>query len=99
MFPVDSEFIAVYTLYSLMLFVIIYGMTSSKYKSFYKWNLLMFIIYIVVAVFVFLDPENFEGGDSLVVLFYSLLLVLIHFMAIICFYIYLPICRGLKVKI
>ncbi len=76
MFPIDHEFKIVYALYILLFCYIIYriliGGKGEKVR-------LIFIVSISVVsnVFLYIDPVNFQGGASLSVLFYSLIIWLL----------------------
>ena len=82
MFPTDSEFTTLYIAYFVMLIFLIHGLLKSKNKVFYKWNFLIFGIYLAIMIYVFSDLENFRYGNSLVMLFYGGLFVLLHFIII-----------------
>lgn len=82
MFPIDSEFTILYITYFIMLIFLIFGSLKSKNKGFYKWNFLVFGIYLTMMIYVFSDSENFKYGNSLVVLFYGGLFVISHFIII-----------------
>ena len=76
MFPIDHEFKMVYVLYTLLFCYIIYrilvGGKGEKVR-------LIFIVSIslVLNLFLYIDPANFQGGASLGVLFYSLIIWLL----------------------
>ena len=78
MFPTDNEFTLLYILYLIMFAFIFFRLLNSKNKVFYKWNLLVFGVYLALMVFIFSDSENFKGGNSLAVLFYGGLFVVSH---------------------
>ncbi|GER58439.1 hypothetical protein ULMA_05470 [Patiriisocius marinus] len=78
MFPTGSEFLILYSAYFAILVFLIYGLLSSKNKAFYKWNMLLYIVYLIIMINVFSDSENFRYGNSLGVLFYGGLLVVSH---------------------
>jgi hypothetical protein len=82
MIPTDSEFTTLYIAYLLMLMFLIFGLLKSKNKVFYKWNFLFYGIYLAIMIYVFSDSENFRYGNSLVVLFYGGIFVLLHFIII-----------------
>ena len=82
MIPTDSEFTTLYISYLLMLMYLIFGLLKSKDKTFYKWNFLFFGIYLAIMIYIFSDSENFRYGNSLVVLFYGGIFVLLHFIII-----------------
>jgi hypothetical protein len=82
MFPTDSEFTTLYITYFGMFIFLIFGLLKSENKVFYKWNFLIFGIYLTIMIYVFSDSENFRYGNSLVVLFYGGIFVLLHFIII-----------------
>jgi hypothetical protein len=89
MFPTDSEFLILYFFYLLIGFVLIFGtFFSIKYKSFSKINLVVFFVYTVLFGLLYSDKSNFEGGSSLVVLFYSGMFIFLHVLFLIIFGIY-----------
>ena len=70
MFPTDSEFILLYFFYFLIFTYIIYQTIISKRANQIRLSLII-IVSILLNMILYLNPENFEGGGSLVVLFYS----------------------------
>lgn len=82
MIPTDSEFTALYIAYIVMFLFLCFGLLSSKNKTFYKWNSLFYGIYLAIMIYVFSDSENFKYGNSLVVLFYGGIFVILHFIII-----------------
>lgn len=77
MLPIDSEFIVLYLLYTIFGVFLFVKMLCFK-TSFYKLNLILFLAYTAIMVYIFVDEENFKYGNSLGVLFYSFLFILIH---------------------
>lgn len=77
MFPLDSEFLILYLLYFTVFgyFFVQYFRTK---KRVYKINLIIFISYFILMVYVFADKENFKYGNSLAVLFYGILFLTTH---------------------
>ncbi|PUV24087.1 hypothetical protein DCO56_12000 [Sphingobacterium athyrii] len=73
MFPIDHEFKIVYALYILLFCYIIYRILVGGKGETVR---LIFIVFIsvVINVFLYIDPVNFQGGASLGVLFYSLII-------------------------
>ena len=65
-----------------MFIFLAFGYLESKNKRFYKWNFFVFGIYLALMIYVFSDSENFKYGNSLVVLFYGGILVILHFIII-----------------
>ncbi len=82
MFPTGSEFKTLYITYFVMFIFLIFGLLKSENKVFYKWNFMIFGIYSSIMIYVFSDSENFRYGNSLVVLFYGGIFVLLHFIII-----------------
>ena len=82
MFPTDSEFTTLYITYFVMFVFLLFGLLKSKTKVFYKWNFLIFGIYLAVMIYIFSGSENFRYGNSLAVLFYGGIFVLLHFIII-----------------
>lgn len=76
MFPIDHEFKMVYILYILLFCYIIYRILVGGKGE--KVGLIFIVsIGIVSNVFLYIDPVNFQGGASLGVLFYSLIIWLL----------------------
>ncbi|MCS4224560.1 hypothetical protein M2408_000640 [Sphingobacterium sp. BIGb0165] len=73
MFPIDHEFTKVYALYVLLFSYITYHILVGGKR---EKILLIFIVSIslMLNIFLYIDPSNFEGGASLAVLFYSLII-------------------------
>ena len=82
MLPIDDEFGLLYLLYVLLYSYVLYKIIRESRPA-----KIRFIIYFVVSLsvngFLFYDAENFEGGGSLVVLFYSGILFLLTLVIII----------------
>ncbi len=70
MFPTDNEFTLLYFLYFLIFTYIIYQIIISKRANQIRLSLII-IVSILLNMIFYLNPENFEEGGSLVVLFYS----------------------------
>jgi hypothetical protein len=83
MFPIDNEFTLMYLLYGAMLAYILIGLIYSERKLYFRVNLFSYITYFILMAYVFIDPENFSGGNSLVILFYGSLLVISHFIILV----------------
>jgi branched-subunit amino acid transport protein AzlD len=83
MFPTGSEFKTLYITYFVMFVFLIFNLLKSEKKVFYKWNFLIFGIYLTLMIYVFSNSENFRYGNSLVVLFYGGIFVLLHFIIIV----------------
>jgi hypothetical protein len=77
MLPLDSEFFILYLFYISVFgyFLIHYLQTK---KRVFKINLILFFSYFTLMIFIFTDAENFKYGNSIVVLFYGFLFVLLH---------------------
>ncbi len=77
MFPTDSEFILLYFLYFSVFIYFILGLIYTK-RTIHKVNLTIFIVYFLLMLYIFLDEDNFKGGNSLAVLFYGGIFVVTH---------------------
>jgi hypothetical protein len=89
MFPIDNEFLFLYFFYFLIGVILTFGtFFSIRHKHLYKINFFVFLIYSIFFVFLFSDKSNFEGGRSLAVIFYSGLIVFLHVLILILFWIY-----------
>src|SRR4051794_30957562 len=69
MFPTDSDFLILYGLYLALFFFLVAGTIFSRSKRKYLNNLVFYLVYTGIMVFVFSNKENFKYGSSLVVLF------------------------------
>jgi ammonia channel protein AmtB len=73
MFPIDHEFTMVYALYILLFSYISYRLIIGGRGE--KFRLICIVsISLALNIFLYIDPANFQGGASLVVLFYSLII-------------------------
>ena len=77
MFPTDSEYILLYFVYFSVFIYFFLGLIFTK-KTLYKVNLTIFMVYFLYMFYIFLDEDNFKGGNSLAILFYGAIFVLIH---------------------
>ena len=77
MFPTDSEFILLYFVYFSVFIYSFLGLILTK-RTIHKVNLTIFMVYFLLMLSVFLDENNFKGGNSLAVLFYGGIFVIIH---------------------
>ena len=77
MFPTDSEYILLYFVYFSVFIYFILGLIFTK-KTIYKVNLTIFMVYFLYMLYIFLDEDNFKGGNSLAILFYGAIFVLTH---------------------
>lgn len=77
MFPTDSEFTLLYFVYFSVFIYFLLGLIFTK-RSIYKVNLTVFMVYFLLMIYVFLDEDNFKGGNSLMVLFYGGIFILAH---------------------
>ena len=75
MFPTDSEYILLYFVYFSVFVYFFLGLIFTK-KTIYKVNLTIFMVYFLYMLYIFLDEDNFKGGNSLAVLFYGAIFVL-----------------------
>ena len=79
MVPFDSEFMALYVAYFMVLVFLILGFAySKKYKERFKLNIIFFSIYFCIFLFPFFNENNFKGGNSLGVLVFGLFYLLVH---------------------
>jgi len=85
MLPLDQEFLTLYGLYFFIYFSIVIGiwMHSSQFK-----NALIVVLALSLGInlYLFYDPENFKGGGSLVVLFYSAIVLLLTVISVVISY-------------
>jgi len=82
MLPIDNEFRLLYASYFLLYSFIIYKIITETRSN--KIRLTVFlIISFLLNIVLFSDSENFTGGGSLVVLFYSGFLFIITLLTII----------------
>lgn len=81
MFPVDNEFSILYVCYIVFYLMAIVGLIRNKSKRIFKITLLL--VGFSLNILLFIDPENFKGGGSLAVLFYSFGLYLVQVLAFI----------------
>ncbi len=77
MFPTDSEYILLYFVYFSVFVYFFLGLIFTK-KTIYKVNLTIFMVYFLYMLYIFLDEDNFKGGNSLAILFYGAIFVLTH---------------------
>ena len=77
MFPTDSEFTLLYFVYFSVFVYFFLGLIFTK-RPIHKVNLTVFMVYFLLMLYIFLDEDNFKGGNSLAVLFYGGIFVLNH---------------------
>ncbi len=77
MLPLDSEFVILYLLYLSVFGYFLFQYLHSR-KRVFKINLFLFFSYFTLMIIVFADAENFKSGNSLAVLFYGFLFVMLH---------------------
>lgn len=76
MLPIDDEFLIIYSAYFLLFFYMVYGII--KVKRLNKIGLtVILLISLSLNLYLYLDPDNFKGGGSLGVWFYSWILFLL----------------------
>ena len=78
MIPTDSEFSMLYFFYGVILLLILYGLLFTPNNKEFRYHLIFYSLYAGFMVYVFNDKENFNGGASLVVLFYGFVFPIIH---------------------
>lgn len=77
MFPTDSEFTLLYFVYFSVFIYFLLGLIFTK-RTIHKVNLTIFMVYFLLMLYIFLDEDNFKGGNSLAVLFYGAIFVISH---------------------
>ena len=77
MIPTDGEF---YILYVLYLLVYTWGIIGILKNAFKQKRILIFIftISLILNLYLFCNPENFKGGGSLPILFYSTIILIFN---------------------
>ena len=80
MLPIDNEFSLLYLLY-LTLFIYIFYRIFKFSRN--RFGLIAIAgVSISLNLMLYLDEENFKGGSSLVVLFYSWILLIVTVVAV-----------------
>ena len=82
MLPIDSEFSIVYLLYFIFYSYLIYKIFYQKSNN-KLFLLTVFLISLVLNFILYYNPENFEGGGSLVILFYSGIIFILSILTVI----------------
>ncbi len=77
MLPVDSEFLLLYFSYLTVFIYFILCFIFSK-KSVFKINLIVFSLYTLFMIYIFSNKDNFKGGNSLTILFYGGVFIILH---------------------
>ena len=77
MFPTDSEFTLLYFVYFSVFVYFFLGLIFTK-RPIHKVNLTVFMVYFLLMLYIFLDEDNFKGGNSLAVLFFGGIFVVAH---------------------
>ncbi len=77
MFPTDSEFTLLYFVYFSVFVYFFLGLIFTK-RPIHKVNLTVFMVYFLLMLYIFLDEDNFTGGNSLAVLFFGGIFVVAH---------------------
>ena len=77
MFPTDSEFVLLYFVYFSVFIYSFLGLIFTK-RTIHKVNMTIFMVYFLLMLYIFLDEDNFKGGNSLAVLFYGGIFVVTH---------------------
>ena len=78
MLPWDEEFASVYGLHLLVFLIVSIKLVYSNRKKIFAIHAIIMIAYVIVNLFLLTDESNYQGGGSLVVLFYSGISPLIH---------------------
>ena len=82
MLPLDGEFGILYILYFILYSFIVYKIINCKGIS-KLFLTIVLIVSIIINTILYFKPENFEGGGSLVVLFYSGLILISTFLIVL----------------
>ena len=77
MFPTDSEFTLLYFVYFSVFVYFFFGLIFTK-RPIHKVNLTVFMVYFLLMIYIFLDEDNFKGGNSLAILFFGGIFVVAH---------------------
>ncbi|MCS3552732.1 hypothetical protein EDF66_101324 [Sphingobacterium sp. JUb20] len=76
MLPLDDEFLIIYSAYFLLFSYMVYGIIKGKRLN--KIGLTsILLISLSLNLYLYLDPDNFKGGGSLGVWFYSWIIFLL----------------------
>lgn len=95
--PIDSEYVPLYILYLILFSFLLYRIFLKGSKSNKIRSAIILLPCILLNVLLYWDPENFKYGGSLVVLFYSeILLILTAIVTIVNEYIECRITRRRK---
>ncbi|WP_299315274.1 hypothetical protein [uncultured Aquimarina sp.] len=78
MIPTDSEFSMLYIAYAIVLILIVFGLFFKSNKKEFWIHLIFYSLYAGLMIYVFSEKENFQGGGSLVVLFYGFIFPILH---------------------
>ncbi|MEL6560364.1 MAG: hypothetical protein AAFQ94_19395 [Bacteroidota bacterium] len=73
MLPTDSEFLKAYLLIAIVVVLISFRIKNFPKQLMTYFHTLLFTFYVGLLAYFFMDAENFQGGGSLVALFYSAL--------------------------
>jgi len=77
MFPLDNEFVFLYCCF--LVAILYFGIqTQITKRQFYKFNLVILLIYTSWFLYLFFDANNFSGGGSLPMLLYPLFVLFTH---------------------
>jgi len=74
MLPTDNEFSVLYAGYFVFYLIAIIRLIRNKSHRIFKITLLL--VGLSLNILLFADPENFKYGSSLVVLFYSAIILI-----------------------
>ena len=81
MFPVDNEFSVLYSCYGFFYLLAIVGLIRNKSQRIFKITLLLVGLFLNILLFT--DPDNFKGGGSLAVLFYSAIILIAQIVVLV----------------
>gem|GEM_PF-2315227 len=74
--PIDSEYSLLYILYLILFSFLLYRIFFKSSKSHKIRSAIILLSCILLNMLLYWDPENFKYGGSLVVLFYSGILLI-----------------------
>ena len=73
MLPTDSEFLTAYLLIAVVAILLSFRIKQFPKQLMTYFHVLSFTCYLGLLTYCYSDAKNFQGGGSLLVLFYSLL--------------------------
>ena len=95
--PDNGEFLTLYVIYLVVFLILLIGTIKSKsYKEDFTKNLIFFLAYLGIMIYISFNENNFKGGNSLGVLFIGGIFILLHLLIFISKRIYLIIANRSK---